>query len=68
MTKNQKLNNWVNEIAALTKPDRIHWCDGSQREYDTLCDLLVKAGTFKPLSKRPVSFAFNSHPSYVARS
>jgi phosphoenolpyruvate carboxykinase (GTP) len=68
MTKNQKLIKWVEEIAALTKPDSIHWCDGSAAENQALCDLLVKAGTFKPLPKRPGSYACNSHPSDVARS
>ena len=68
MTSNQKLKTWVAEIAALTKPDSIHWCDGSEQENTTLCELLVKGGTFKPLSKRPGSFACNSHPSDVARS
>ena len=68
MTSNQKLKNWVAEIAALTKPDSIHWCDGSEQENTAMCELLVKGGTFKPLSKRPGSFACNSHPSDVARS
>jgi GTP-dependent phosphoenolpyruvate carboxykinase len=57
MTKNQKLIKWVEDIAALTKPDRIHWCDGSAAENQAMCDLLVKAGTFKPLPKRPGSYA-----------
>ncbi len=68
MTSNQKLKTWVAEIAALTKPDSIHWCDGSEQENTALCERLVKGGTFKPLSKRPGSFACNSHPSDVARS
>ncbi len=67
-SNNNKLNAWVAEIAALTKPDHIHWCDGSAQENAQLCDLLVKAGTFKALPKRPGSFACNSHPSDVARS
>ena len=57
-TKNEKLIAWVEEIAALTKPDAIHWCDGSAEEYDRLCQLLVDAGTFEKLSdaKRPNSY------------
>lgn len=68
MSNHPNLNQWVEEIAALTRPDRIHWCDGSDAEHQALCDHLVKAGTFKPLAKRPCSYACNSHPSDVARS
>ena len=67
--KNQKLIKWVEEVAALTKPDKIHWCDGSQSEYDQLCELLVEAGVFKRLNpaKRKNSFLALSDPDDVAR-
>ncbi|MEY3654485.1 MAG: hypothetical protein RL739_2655, partial [Pseudomonadota bacterium] len=67
--KNAKLVAWVGEIAALCKPDAIHWCDGSQAEYDALCQQLVDAGTFQRLNpaKRPNSFLAKSDPSDVAR-
>ncbi|WP_017759269.1 phosphoenolpyruvate carboxykinase (GTP) [Pseudacidovorax intermedius] len=67
--KNPKLIAWVAEMAALCKPERIHWCDGSQEEYDALCKQLVEAGTFKRLNpaKRPGSFLACSDPSDVAR-
>ncbi|MFM8257785.1 MAG: phosphoenolpyruvate carboxykinase (GTP) [Polynucleobacter sp.] len=67
--KNKKLIQWVEEVASLTQPDQIHWCDGSQSEYDALCELLVKAGSLKKLNpqKRKNSFLAISDPMDVAR-
>ncbi len=67
--KNAKLIAWVADMAALCKPNAIHWCDGSQQEYDALCQQLVDVGTFKKLNpaKRPGSFLAWSDPSDVAR-
>lgn len=64
-----EIETWVKQIASLCEADAIHWCDGSQEEYDNLCRLLVKKGTFIPLNpeKRPNSFACFSDPSDVAR-
>ena len=67
--KNEKAISWIKEIAALTKPENVHWCDGSQEENETLCQELVKSGTFIKLNeeKRPNSFLCRSDPSDVAR-
>jgi phosphoenolpyruvate carboxykinase (GTP) len=68
-TQHKKLISWVEEIAQLTTPDRIHWCDGSDQEFNELCQLLVEHGTFIRLSesKRPNSYYATSDPNDVAR-
>ena len=68
-TKNKRLLAWVQEVAELTTPDRIEWCDGSEEEWHRLTSQLVESGTLIPLNaeKRPNSFLARSHPSDVAR-
>ena len=68
-TKNQKLQTWVDQVAALTTPERVEWCDGSAAEYDRLTQMLVDGGTFTRLSdaKRPNSYWAHSDPADVAR-
>lgn len=68
-TNNRKLLAWVEEVAALTTPDAVEWCDGSAEEYDRLCQSLVESGTFTSLAqaKRPNSYWACSDPGDVAR-
>lgn len=65
--RNTKLIAWVNEVAAMTKPDAIYWCDGSEAEYNRLMKVMVDSGAAVALKKRPNSFLFRSDPSDVAR-
>ncbi|MEV5556150.1 phosphoenolpyruvate carboxykinase (GTP) [Nonomuraea wenchangensis] len=66
-TSNRELAAWVKEIAVLTEPDRIEWCDGSEEEWTRLTNLLVEQGTLVRLAARPNSFYAKSDPSDVAR-
>lgn len=67
--KNLKARAWIEDMVALCKPEQVHWCDGSQAEYDNLCDLLVQSGTFIKLNEnlRPNSYLSRSDPNDVAR-
>jgi len=68
-TTNRHLIRWVEKMAELCQPERIHWVDGSQAEYDALCERLVKAGTFTKLNEElwPGCFYARSAPNDVAR-
>ncbi len=69
MIRHDTLLQWIDEVRALCQPDRVRWCDGSQAEYDELCELLVQNGTFRRLNpdRRPGSFLAWSDPNDVAR-
>jgi len=66
---NKKLQEWVDEVAKMCKPDDVYWCDGSQEENDRLLKEMVESGMATPLNpkKRPGCYLFRSHPSDVAR-
>ncbi len=67
--QHQEILDWVARMKELCEPEAISWCDGSQDEYDRLCDQMVEAGTFIRLNQklRPNSFLARSHPDDVAR-
>jgi phosphoenolpyruvate carboxykinase (GTP) len=68
-TKHARLKAWVDQVAALTQPDDVYWCDGSEEEYDHLAQVLIDSGTFQRLDekKRPNSYLAWSDPADVAR-
>src|SRR3990170_648591 len=69
LTQNGELIAWLRDVVELCRPDDVYTCDGSNEEYDYMCALLVKRGTFTRLSDslRPDCFLARSHPSDVAR-
>ncbi|GAB3006054.1 phosphoenolpyruvate carboxykinase (GTP) [Niabella terrae] len=69
LVTNPELKKWVSRMITLCEPDEVYWCDGSEAEYEDLCDQMVESGTLIRLNpaKRPHSFLARSHPSDVAR-
>src|SRR5208283_5119800 len=67
LTKNEKLNIWIKEVADLCQPDDTYVCNGTKEEYNQMIDMLLKSGTAIPLKKRANSFLFRTDPSDVAR-
>jgi phosphoenolpyruvate carboxykinase (GTP) len=64
---NEKLGNWIREVAGMCQPDNVYVCNGSSDEYDRLMSQMVRKGSAIPLKKRPNSYLFRSDPSDVAR-
>ena len=67
LSKHDRLNKWISEVADMCRPDSVYLCDGSKEEYDRLMAGMVATGMATPLKNRPNSFLFRSHPSDVAR-
>lgn len=65
--RNEKLNNWIKEVADMCQPDNIYLCNGSKEEYNLMINRLKESGSAIPLKKRPNSYLFRSDPSDVAR-
>jgi phosphoenolpyruvate carboxykinase (GTP) len=69
VTTNQELKSWIDEVAALTRPDQVHWCDGSDSEYQQIVESLMDTGGFVELNQEthPGCYLHRSDPTDVAR-